>query len=43
MVKTRKKKITGKFTNAENLKDMFFMNAENRRKAGDNDYGDAGY
>ncbi|CAI2161847.1 14251_t:CDS:2 [Funneliformis geosporum] len=41
MVKSRKKKITGKFTNAENLKDMFFMNAENRRKAGDKAYGDA--
>ncbi|CAI2191114.1 9818_t:CDS:2 [Funneliformis geosporum] len=40
MVKSRKKKITGKFTNAENLKDMFFMNAENRRKAGDKAYED---
>jgi hypothetical protein len=31
------------FTNAEKLKDNFFANAENRRKAGDKAQGDAGY
>lgn len=42
----RKKKSpigSGKFTNVEDLKNRFFANSEERRKAGDKAHGDAGY
>lgn len=44
-ISTRSRTTTSSFTftNAEKMKNNFFANAENRRKAGDKAHGDAGY
>ena len=39
----KKQKTSGKFTNAADLKNRFFAETEERRKAGDKASGDAGY
>ena len=41
--RNKKQKTSGKFTNATDLKNRFFAETEERRKAGDKTSGDAGY